>query len=187
MPAKIDIIGQRFGRLIVIIEVETKKSRRHVLCQCDCGQPTIVAVQELRKGNTKSCGCLRKEITARLGKRITKGTLKHGHSKRNNSTPTYRIWKAMLSRCNNPKTQYYYLYGGRGIKVCERWLGEHGFENFLADMGERPRGMSIDRFPDNNGNYEADNCRWATSKEQNNNRRKRKSKHTSIHQPPSLI
>jgi len=78
----------------------------------------------------------------------------------------------MLLRCFNPKTLAYKNYGGRGITVCERWQGEHGFENFLADMGERPAGKTLDRFPNNDGNYEANNCRWATSAEQANNKKR---------------
>lgn len=92
----------------------------------------------------------------------------HGHA-RGKCTPTYESWSAMKSRCNNPNHDSWKNYGGRGITVCDRWL--HSFENFLADMGERPEGKTLDRFPNRDGNYEPSNCRWATVAEQNANRR----------------
>ena len=110
-----------------------------------------------------SCGCAQK------GK---KGhDPKHGHCPGGRGTPTYRTWRAMIQRCRYPSQQTYKYYGGRGITICERWQGEHGFETFLADMGERPElRMSLDRI-DPNGNYEPDNCRWATPYEQRMNQR----------------
>lgn len=91
----------------------------------------------------------------------------HGHATRGAKSPTYRAWESMLGRCERPSAGGYEFYGGRGIAVCERW---HKFENFLADMGERPDGMTLDR-EESNGNYEPGNCRWATRKVQNRNRR----------------
>lgn len=93
----------------------------------------------------------------------------HGHAPRRNQTSTYRCWAAMMRRCSNPHTKDYPEYGGRGIAVCDHW---RQFEQFLSDMGERPDGLSIDRFPNNDGNYEPGNCRWATPTEQARNRRK---------------
>lgn len=124
------------------------------LCQCDCGRQLTVLSNNLSRGYTKSCGCLRHN---RLKT--------HGLSK----SRTYAIWRAMRMRCANMKDASYPYYGARGIKVCERW---RSFENFLADMGKRPSPeYSLDRYPDNDGNYEPGNVRWATQKEQSNNTR----------------
>lgn len=146
--------GNRYGKLVVV-SYAGKTGRLHYWrCACDCGTEKIISAIYVK--SRKSCGC-------------TGGTLRHGHCISNKQTKTYNSWYRMKSRCNDPKNKCYKHYGGRGIKVCDRWL--HSFPAFLEDMGERPEGYSIDR-TDNDGNYEKSNCRWATQSTQNKNRRK---------------
>lgn len=160
MGRLIDIKGKRFGRLLILNKVKAKnKAGAYWLCVCDCGNKTIVHSGNLRLGHTKSCGCLKKDNPPNY---------KHGKSQIHDRT--YRTWIGMRQRCNNLKSNGYKNYGGRGIKICERW---HNFENFFSDMGERPQGKSINRI-NNDGNYEPDNCEWATQKQQRRNSRKTK-------------
>jgi hypothetical protein len=154
----IDLTGKRFGRLFVLSLAPSRDSKARWLCQCDCGAQTTVFSRHLRDGATKSCGCLNREIAI-------KRHLTHGHAI-GNHTPTYKSWSQMFQRCHNPNNPGYRLYGAKGVKVCERW---HKFENFLADMGERPIDKTIDRFPNKAGDYELGNCRWATKEEQGQN------------------
>lgn len=157
MSKLIDLTEQRFGRLVVIKWVKKDKWRQsYWLCQCDCGKEKIVCGNDMKRGKTKSCGCLNIE---KIIERFTT------HGRRYDKI--YQIWSTMIQRCTNPNHIQWEDYGGRGITVCQRWME---FENFLEDMGECSNGHSIDRI-DNDGNYEKSNCRWATGSQQCRNKR----------------
>ena len=151
-----DLTGQRYGRLVVQSLHTMEKGRSVWKCLCDCGNKAIVKAGNLRRNSTKSCGCYRRENSAKQART-------HGMTR----SPTYLTWVSMLQRCENPEATSYEFYGAIGIKVCEAW---HTFESFLEDMGERPKGRTLDR-KNPYGHYEPSNCRWATSKEQGENKR----------------
>lgn len=158
MPPAVDLTGQQFGKLTAVTAIgRTRQGKALWQCRCACGVLVNVVSGALRSDNTKSCGSV--DCCSRT---------KHGHTSRGRVSPTYISWQAMFDRCCNPNNPEYARYGGRGISVCTRW---HHFKNFLADMGPRPAGTSIDRFPDTEGNYESGNCRWATAQEQTINRK----------------
>lgn len=160
-----DLTGQQFGRLTAQWPAGRTPGAVHWLCLCICGAMRIVRAQSLLRGSARSCFCLQRENRTKLIKEFTK----HGHARLHAHSPEFRTWRGMIQRCTNPQRQSFKYYGGRGIKVCERW---QKFENFLADMGLRPTAThSIDRFPNNDGNYEPGNCRWATRSEQQLNKR----------------
>lgn len=152
----LNISGQRFGRLRAVSLA--RKNPTVWLCVCDCGNECKPHLSGLRSGRTQSCGCLQRERTGNAART-------HGKSWK---IPEYNIWVCIRTRCNNPRVAAYERYGGRGIKVCERW---NRFENFLADMGSRPSpAHSIER-KDNDGDYTPDNCVWATDMVQASNKR----------------
>lgn len=151
----IEMTGTVHGGLLVIGRSESWPKPASWRCLCFCGKETVANGTNLRRGFTKSCGC---------------GRIKHGHASGKRSR-TYESWQAMIARCYRSTDVSFVRYGAKGIQVCDRWRGDQGFANFISDMGERPAGKSLDRYPNLNGNYDPANCRWATPAEQARNRR----------------
>jgi hypothetical protein len=164
--------GTVFGMLTVTEKMGLSPRRKQLYkCRCECGTEVVVEGANLpRSGPKRSCGCLRGTPGSPRGVLRCATAARHGHTKGGKWSGTYRSWVAMVQRCTYLAHPKYHLYGGRGISVCDRWLGS--FENFLADVGERPAGKTLDRYPDQNGNYAPVNCRWATPKEQAANSRR---------------
>lgn len=160
----IDLTGKRYGRFFVVKLAPRKSGRNLVwICRCDCGRETDVVGSNLKSGSSKSCGCAGFDASAKTRKTGDGSRRTHGHY----GSPTYKTWTAMLARCRNPNRDNFHQYGGRGIKVCSRW---EKFDNFIQDMGVRPRGKTLER-KDVNGDYSLSNCEWSTWQDQAKNRR----------------
>jgi len=158
-------IGDKFGRLTVLQLLPPDKNvHTRAKVKCICGVIKIVQRTNLLSGNTRACGCLQRESASAMGKL----SRTHGHTSGGSKTTLYITWIGMIQRCTNPKATGFSTYGGRGIKVCKRWLTS--FQNFLQDIGKRPANHTLDRI-NNNGHYAPNNVRWATAKQQCQNRR----------------
>lgn len=168
MPAKISLVGQKFGRLKVISDLPSVREgslnwfKTYSLCLCDCGAKLAIRNHSISSGHAKSCGCYHKDV-------LRKMSTTHGHTSGGKKTPEWVCWNSMIQRCHNPKHKYYGYYGARGIKVCRAWL--ESYSAFFKHTGPRPAGHSLDRWPNKNGNYEPGNVRWATKQDQQRNMR----------------
>lgn len=169
---------QKFGRLTLIEKLPLSKWR----CRCSCGKRKIVRSDSLQNGAVQSCGCLNRERSAARWKGNRLG-IRHGFNSRKYRAPEYNTWAAMRQRCGNPKSAHYKYYGGRGIRVCERWKS---FQNFISDMGLKPHmKWTIERI-NNDGDYELSNCRWASAREQARNKHPRRYLLGSLSHPPAV-
>ena len=156
MPPLLDLSGQRYGRLTVVQPTDRRSTGSVIFeCRCDCGRTSFASGGNLRGGKVRSCGCSKVESLYR-----------HGLSRH----PSYHAWHSLVARCTDRDHPQWADYGGRGIRVCDEWSGEFGIVQFVADMGVKPQGTSLDRI-DNDGPYSKDNCRWATVHQQQSNTR----------------
>lgn len=159
MPVVVDHSGKRFGRMLLLRRIECKGPAKY-LCLCDCGKKKICRYDHMHYGKIVSCRCFQEETIST-----------HGETTNGKPSPELKCWYGMKDRCFNPRSDSYKNYGGRGITVDVKWVSS--YERFLTDMGRRPgKGFSIDRI-NNDGNYEPGNCRWATTKQQAANQRRR--------------
>lgn len=159
----IDLTGQRFGRLVVLKRSDNIGKKPAWVCKCDCGNEKIVTGGNLKSGHVSSCGCLWDDVVPQNNKEIN---TRHGET----NTKLHKTWVNMRYRCNNPNCKSYKNYGGRGISICDEWDSYEAFRDWALSNGF-DHGLSIDRI-DVNGNYEPSNCRWVSTKTQNNNTRK---------------